>query len=427
MKTFLSIAWRNVLRNKKRSMITIFAIGFGLMAMIFMWGIYDGLTPLMIDNMTNTFMGHMEISTSEYVDKNQLEFAITDGAPLLEALTDVEGLAAFSPRLQVFGLLSYAENSRGGAIIGIDPEMEAQLGRIDDSIEEGGRFLSAPNELIIGSKLAENLGVGLGDEILIVTSNRFNNMSYLGPMPIVGLVNTGVPEFDSNTAFVDRKMLAEAVFIDSSVEYLNPEVEIVDPNQVMTSIAIKLERSDELPEIAASLGTIVPENKLLRTWKEIAPWVDQSIALREAFGYFLLGIVLIIVIAGILNTVLMSVMERTREFGIMRALGTKGRQIFLMVSMESIMLGVVGIVIGSVAGLLLNIIFNKVGLNIYGTIDQELMGQFYMLDPMVYPQINLDHFLSTCLIILISVVLISLYPARKASKMEPVNAIKTLG
>lgn len=429
MRIFLAIAWRNVMRNKKRSFITVFAIAFGLVAMIFMWSLFDGVYPMMVENMTSLFMGHMEVSRPEYVEKPLLENAVVDGRPILDVLAGSAEVEAYSPRLRVFGLATYGENSQGAAIIGIDPELEKKLGKIDDFVQKGGSFLEGEqkNGIVVGALLAKNLDVGMGDEILLVTSNRFNNLSYLGPLPIVGIIKSNVPDIDGSTAFVLRERLAEEVFVDSSVEYTNPDARVTDTSGVLTEVAVRIRQPEKIEEVKAELQKLLPQGVVLRTWREITPWIEQALEVDVAFGYIVLFIVLIIIVAGILNTVLMSVMERTREFGIMRALGTKSWQIFITVSLESVMLGLIGLVVGSLFGIVVTLIFSQVGLDVYGSIDKSLMAQFFIFESTIYPRLNLQHFLTTCLIIMAAVVLVSLYPARKAAKMEPVAAIKTLG
>ena len=429
MRIFMAIAWRNVMRNKKRSFITAFAIAVGLTALIFMWSLFDGVYPMLVDNMTSMFMGHLEISDPAYVEKPILDNAIVDGGPILAAVAANADVEAYSPRLTTFGLVSFGENSQGAAITGIDPELERKLGRIDELVEKGGTFFEGEDRggILIGVTLAKNVDAGLGDEILLVTSNRFNNLAYLGPLPIVGIVNSGIPEFDGSTVFIERQTLAREIFVDTSVVYTNPDAEITDTSGILTSVAVRVKDQDKLQQVRDELQSLMPANARVRTWSEINPWIEQALELDVAFGYIILAIVLIIVVAGILNTVLMSVMERTREFGIMRALGTKSWQIFTTVSLESIFLGILGLLIGAACGIGLTLIFSQVGLDIYGSFDKSLMGQFYILDTVLYPKLALDHLIITCVLIMAAVILVSFYPARKASKMEPVAAIKALG
>ncbi len=418
MRIFLAIAWRNVMRNKKRSFITIFAIAFGLIFLIFMWSIIDGVYPVMIDNMTGLFMGHMEVSTPEFVDRPALENAIRDGDPVIAAVRDHPNVEAYSPRMRLFGLLSYAENSQGGVVIGIDPELERELGRLDDDefiIE--GRFITSDDVrgAVIGATLAKNLDARLGERIFFLTQGPHQELAYTN-LNVIGILKSHVPEIDGSMVFVRRADLTDA--------------DVLDMPGAVTDVAIRLRDQNLLEETKAELQSALEghdEQKLVRTWKEIVPWIEQALAMDEAFFYFIVLIMFTVVVAGILNTVLMSVMERTREFGIMRALGTKGWQIATVVSLESVMLGVIGLVIGATCGIVLTLILGQTGLDLYSGIDESFMGEFYFFETRIYPLLNLDHFITTCIAVMVMIVLVSLYPARKAAKLEPVVAIKALG
>ena len=429
MGIFIAIAWRNVLRNPKRSLITIFGITVGLTALIFLWSLYEGLIPLMADNMTGLYMGHMQIASTQYIEKPLLENAVVDGGSIIEAVATQPGIEAYSPRLVSYGLVSYGDNSQGAAITGVDPELESRVGRLDDNVQEGGTFLKGDDRrgVVIGADIARNIDAGIGDEVLLVMANRFNSLSYIGPLPIVGIIKCNLPEIDSSTVFVDREMLAQELFIDTGVEYTNPDAEVHDVSGVFTTLALRVKDQRNLESIQVDLRSKVPDTVSVRTWGEIAPWFENMDKFRQAFSYIILFIVLLIVIAGILNTVLMSVMERTREFGIMRALGTKGWQISLTVSLESTFLGLIGIACGSILGAGLVLLFSQIGIDLYGKLGASMMAQFYVFDTVVYPALDLRLLINTCVIILIAVILVSLYPARKAAKMEPVSAIKALG
>lgn len=414
MLIFLSIAWRNVMRNKKRSFITAFAIAFGLAALILMWSLFDGVYPAMIDNMTSMFMGHMEIATPEYIERPALENAVEDGEPLIEAARTHPNVEAYSPRLRVFGLVSYGDNSVGAAIVGIEPELEKNFGRLaSDKYIVDGEFISDDDVkgAVIGATLAKNLDVRLNERILFLTQGRYREMAY-SLLEVKGIIKTNVPEMDASMLFVRRADLAGS--------------EVLDLPEGITDLAIRVKDQDLLDETQEELQQAVGGKIQVRTWKEIVPWIEQALELDIAFGYIVLAILFIIVVAGILNTVLMSVMERTREFGIMQALGTKGSQIGLVVSLEAIMLGLIGLIFGAIFGTAITLILSQTGIDLYGAMDESFVGQFYM-EPIIYPQLSLEHLTINCVIVMIMVILVSLYPARKAAGMQPVEAIKALG
>lgn len=412
MKVFFAIAWRNIMRNKKRSFITAFAIAFGLIALIFMWALIDGIYPAMIDNMTSMYMGHLEIARPEYVDKPKLEYAITDEEPVLRAIRENPDIDAWSPRLSIFGLLTYADNSQGVAVVGVDPEKEANFGQLVSFVKEG-HFLEDADVAgaVIGATLAKNLDVRLGEKVFFLSQGPRSELAYMN-FTVVGIMRSNVPELDGSLAFVRR------------ADLLSPDM--LDMPAGFTTVAVRMKSHDVMDSAAAALNAALPEGVRGRTWKEMVPWFEQAIEMDNAFGYLLVFIMMVVVVAGILNTVLMSVMERTREFGIMRALGTKKRQVFLMVTIEACTLGLIGLLSGLVIGVITVLIVGQTGINLYGSLDPEILGEFY-IDPVVYPMLHLEHLATTCIAVILMTVLVSLYPARRAARLAPITAIKTLG
>jgi putative ABC transport system permease protein len=423
MRIFLAIAWRNVLRNKKRSALSILAVVVGLVAMIMVWSLMDGVYPVLVGNLTS-FTGHFEITATEYVDKPLLENAVTDGSGIIEAVAADKVVTAYSPRLLCNGMISFGANSQGALIMGVDPELERRFSRLTEMLGKGGEWLRPGGEgVILGSILAKNLNVASGDEVLLVISDRSRQLAYIGPMAVVGLIDSGLTDIDRSAALVDRGVLAGAVFANGDAGGSLS----VDPKGVFSELLVKVKDPDLIEGAKKELQGMMPGGITVRSWKDVNPWVESTFKTKAGFTYIVFFIVLLIVIAGVLNTILMSVVERTREFGIMRSLGTKRWQIFATVVSESIMLGLVGIVIGTMVGVALVLYFGHVGIDVFGAFDKEMLGRFYIIDRVFYPRLDLEHFANTCMLMMLAVIIVSLYPARKASRLQPVEAIKTLG
>ncbi len=423
MRIFLAIAWRNVMRNKKRSMLTIVSISVGLVAMIMIWSMFDGMYPMLVSNLTS-FMGHIDITRPEYVDKPFLENAVTDGGGIIDTVAANPAVTAYSPRLVANGLVSFGSNSQGAVITGLDPDLESEFGRLTEIIGAGGRWLEPGDAgIVLGAVLAKNLDVGLGDEVLLVISDRSKQLAYIGPLAVKGLIKSGVPDIDRSTAYVERRMLAGSLFVDAG----SGEAAGIDRGGVFTNLLLRVKNPDMLESVEEELQGKMPAGVTVRTWKEVTPWVESSFNTKVGFAYIVFSIVLLIVMAGILNTVLMSVIERTREFGIMRSLGTKRWQIFSTVSLESALLGVVGIAAGLVVGIGLVTVLGYTGIDMFSAMDEDMLGQFYMIDRIFYPRLGLEHLATTCAMIMVAVFLVAIYPAGKAASLQPVEAIKSLG
>ena len=423
MRIFLSIAWRNVMRNKKRSLLTTVSITIGLVAMMMIWSMFDGMYPMLVSNLTS-FTGHIDITRPEHADKPFLEYAVTDGGGIIDTVAANPDVTAYSPRLVANGLISFGSNSQGALITGLDPELESKFGRLTELVGEGGEWLRPGDKgIVLGATMAKNLNVGQGDEVLLVISDRSKQLAYIGPLTVTGILKSGIPDIDRSTAFVDRRMLAARLFIDSG----SAESAGIKAEGVFTNLLLRVKNPDRLEAVEAELQGLMPAGVTVRTWKEVNPWVDSSFNTKVGFAYVVFFIVLLIVMAGILNTVLMSVIERTREFGIMRSLGTKRWQIFTTVSLESALLGVVGIVAGLVIGMGFVTFLGHTGIDMFSAMDEEMLGQFYMIDRVFYPRLGFEHLATTCAMIMVAVLLVAVYPASKAARLQPVEAIKSLG
>ena len=409
MKTFIIIAWRNILRNRRRSLITVFAIGFGLGAMIFVWGYIDGAHLQMKENFTGLLIGHIQIHAKGFEKTMAINRVIEDPTPIESILQGHPEIVAYSRRVRTFSLFSTTENSVGGMLIGIDPVNESKLSKIRNSVVSG-RFITAGDVrgIVLGNVLAENLRVTLGDKVVAMAQATDSTLG-AEAFRVKGIIRTGVEEIDKGVAFVHLQDVQRMCVLEGAI----------------TDFVIRVDSFDHLNGLARVLKTKVPTDDLeIMTWSEISPVLQQWMDFDEAFAYIFLLIVLIIIVAGILNTIMMSLLERTREFGVMIALGTKGYQLALMVGIESFLLGLMGMVVGVLIGLSAVGIFSYYGIPI-STKVKEAMASFFMSE-VIYPTIELEHVTSSSLVVVVSSILISLYPAWKVSKLRPVKALHSV-
>jgi putative ABC transport system permease protein len=406
MNSFLIIAWRNVLRNKGRSWITIFSIGFGLGAILFIWGFIDGAHLQLKENFTGLFMGHLQIHGLGFEKTMAVNRAIRDPLPL-QSVLEVHGeIKAFSQRVRSFAFFRTTQNSLGGLLVGIDPFQEVKVSKIARSIQKG-RFLR-PGErshIVLGYLLAENLQVKLGEEVLIMAQEDQGTVK-TATFQVIGLIKTGIEEMDRGLGLIS----------------LADSQKLLGLGRAITDVVVRVRDLSRLNDLVQSLKKELAHRDLeIMPWSELSPLLQQWIDFDEAFGYVFLLIVLVVVVAGILNTILMSLLERTREFGVMLALGTKGYQLAFMVGVESMLLGLMGLSIGITLGLCSVGIGSYAGIPL-GTKVKEAMASFFISD-VVYPVVEWNHILSNAFMVLVSCLLISLYPAWKVSRIKPVTAL----
>lgn len=408
MFTFIKIAWRNIIRNKKRSAITLSAVGFGLGALIFIWAFVDGAHQQMIENYTSLISGHIQIHAKGFHQKEQLETYITQPEEITSLLNTNPRLLAITHRIKATGLVSSSEHSAGVYILGIDPKREKGVSTINRKVKEGA-FLqeNSDKEILLGVRLAENLNVGL-DEKIVIMSQALDGSIAAGAFYVKGLLDTGTEEIDKGVVIITHKA-AEDLFV---------------MHGKTSEIVIRLKDVEEAQNVSVLIRQELnsPELEIL-PWQELSAILAQWIEFDNSFVYLIVLVVMIVVAVGILNTVLMSVIERTREFGILLALGTKRKQILAMVAWESLFLGVIGSLFGSILGILLSLYLGKTGIDL--SMFASALTSFYM-DPYIYPVLKIERITISIVLVLVTSVIVSLYPAWLAANLKPVQAIRSI-
>lgn len=404
MSILLSIALRNVTRNKYRSAITISAIGIGLACLIFIRAFVDGSHHQMIENYTGLLSGHIQIHSPGFKNNMALENSLKEPESIITSLKNVPQVIVYSLRIKQFVLASSAENSVGILLLGVEPNKEKQITKLHERIRQGN-YLSADTDVVIGKDLAKALKVNLNDKIVLV-GQGYDGSIASGAYRVCGILDTGAEELDKNLALIS----------------LNASQELFGLEGMASEIAIRTISAEHATNTTNLIKQkLNAQNNLeILSWKEISPMIVQWVEFDVAFVNIILFIVLIVVAAGILNTLLMGILERTREFGIMLALGTKRIQIIKMVTLESLILGICGTLIGLLFGILSSLYFSQKGIDL--TIFSTALNNYYT-GSIIYTKISFNYLFNYCFIVLIASLVISLYPAWRAANLKPVDAI----
>lgn len=407
MSTFLKIAWRNIIRNKKRSLITISAIGFGLGAIIFIWSFIEGAHEAMIRNYTALTTSQIEVSQKGFHQNPKIENYLENPEHIITQIKTYHPHVNTSQRIRAAGLISSSESSYGALVLGIDPANEKTISQLHKHVKHGD-FL-APDDhknIVIGHTLAGNLNITLDDKVVIM-SQAVDGSIAADAYYVKGLITSGVEEIDKGLAVIPIASAREIFVINGA-----------------TDIGIRSRNVKDAEHIARSLTDKLKNPALeILPWSHISPSLKQWIEFDNAFVYVILFIVMIIVAIGILNTVLMGVLERTREFGILMAVGTKPGQIIRMVSLESILLGLMGCAFGILIGFSISVYFEHAGINLSAF--TTALSSFYM-DTIIIPKFHLGFSLVATSATLLISCLVSIYPAWYASRLKPVEAIRTM-
>ena len=405
MTQVFKLAYRNLGRNKTRSLLSALAVGAGMALLLLMASVLEGEMRGALDNTIRLQSGHLQIRPASY-DEGKLslkwEDLIANPEQVVEKLKSLPQVTEATPRLIASTILTIREESKGVQILAIDPESAA-----NQPFREGmlsGEFLQRDDRegILVGNILAEKLQLEVGDRVnLLVTTSNGDVVEQL--FIIRGIYTTRTPGFDEGTVFMP---LAKAQTITAT------------ENHASTIFVLLQDR-----EQAEALEQALQSNTLqVLTWREQNQFVVQFEDYAGVFLIFLYLIVLGITATVVTNTLVMAVFERTREIGILAAIGMKGRGIMAQFLAEAALLATGGVIGGLVIGGALVAHFNVNGFYIG---NMGITGVLF--EDRIYAYLTLNNAITLALVTYIITLVASLYPARLAARMEPVEALHGVG
>ena len=407
MNIVLRLAWRNLWRQSRRTWLTIGAMVFSNALLVFMISIQFGMYDLMIDNTLQAFTGHMQVQAPGYKDDHKIRQVVPNVDRLADTLRQELELETVSARAAAFALASSEDRSYGLQIFGVDPIHEQLVSSIPGLVNQGN-FLRDNDaaEIVIGKVLAKNLRVGLGDELTLLGSGRDGSFA-AGVVKVTGIFDSGVPDMDRSIAEVPLGYFQDTFFMEGA----GHEIVITTPN--LAGIApILLEAENLLP---------ADSDLVVHDWVVLQPGLKQAIQADISSAFFMYGVLVVLVAFSVLNTQLMSVLERTHEFGIVMSLGLTPGRLGRLVILETLMMGAIGMVLGALLGGLITLWFGWKGFS-YPGMDQ--MAANFNLPDRFYPQATLLTLTIGPAVVFLGSVLSALYPALRLYWLHPVEAMR---
>jgi len=402
----LRLAWRNLWRHKRRTWLTASAMIFSNVLLVFMISLQFGSYEMMINNTLQSFSGHFQIQKEDYNDNPKLRLIIESIQPLATELRRTMPEARVAARAAAFALASSEQRSFGVQVIGVQPDFEPGVSTIPGLVNQGS-FLQDPNaaEIVIGAVMARNLKVGIGDEITLLGSGRDGSFA-AGVLTVIGIYESGLQEMDRS-------------FAEIPLGYFQEMFAMGDHGN---SIAVAVDSLDHVaPELIKAQQAINGHDGLLVLgWTELHPGLKQAIQADLSSAWFMYGVLIILVAFSVLNTQLMSVLERTREFGVITALGIKPRQLASLVMLETTLMALIGLSIGVFLGWLVALYFNTVGFSYPGM--EEVAARFNLPGKM-YPSVTVFSMMLGPLVVFLFCLLASIYPATRLYRLQPVDAM----
>jgi putative ABC transport system permease protein len=470
-----SIAWKNLWRNKKRSLVVIVAVTLGIISGMLLIGIMEGWTKQRLNDAIYNEVSHIQIHNSEYIKNEEIDLTVRHVDETIRIIDSLKELSGWVKRTKIVAMANTPWANTGVIIYGIDPEKERQVTEIYKKIvPDGGEYLNSqsPGDILISDKTAELLKLkqyivtdSIIDDLrknnfpetilkkletikdrrfrspkdfreilqneftkkelnkygLIITGKaldyRIRNKVQVtisdregnpiqGIFRVCGIYKTTNTGFDQATVFVNAGELAK----------------LYGGNEILThEIAILLKNIDDVDNVKEKLSRISGDNSV-RTWKELAPDAAMMNEYMILYYFMFIGIIMLALAFGIINTMLMAILERTKELGMLMAIGMNRKRIFTMIMMETIFLTIVGAVAGMISGWGIMAVLGKTGIHFTGWGEGfEAIG----FAAKVYPVITPQFFFFTTIMVVTTAIISSIWPARKALTLNPVEALRT--
>jgi putative ABC transport system permease protein len=403
------LAWRNIWRQKRRTWLTASAMIFSNILLVFMISLQFGSYDMMINNTLSMFSGQLQVQRDGYHDNQKMREVVSDIRVLANSIREQFPAANVAARANAYVLVSSEDRSFGTRVVGVEPAYEPGVSSIPGLLSEG-RYLDDANaaEIVIGKIMARNLKVKVGDELTFIGSGK--NGSFAAGVVIVAGI------FDSGSQDLDRSLA------EMPLAYFQENFEMGDSGHM---IVISRDELSAVADMIAPLeATIASQEGLVALdWERLNPGLKQAIQADMTSAWFMYGVLIILVAFSVLNTQLMSVLERTREFGVIMALGIKPRRLALLVLLETFLMASIGLLIGMLLGALVSGYFESVGFAYPGM--DEMAAKFNM-SPVMYPAVGPLSLMLGPSVVFVFCLLAAIYPALKLYGLRPVDAMRAV-
>ena len=405
----INLAFRNLRRHLRRTIITVTAIGLGTGLALFSIGLGDGGHQQMIENGVRIGQGHLTVQRDGFLESPSSSLHVEYPVPFLTVIRNSPFVESAYPRIRGEGILATAAGAEGVMFQGIDPSFPGEADIFRDSLSEG-EFVTGYDDarVVLGAKLAERLKLKLGKKLVLTTQDAAGEITST-LLRVQGIFRTGSGTIDGSICIIPLGYIQKALNMGKGV----------------TSIAVYLKNPFKQKEALAEIGSQLPQgSSRLYQWQVLQPDLRDYVVIDDAFGYMIYAIILLIVAIGVLNTVLMSVMERRREIGILTAVGMEGGHIMAMILVETVFITLIGIMLGLAIGLGVNWYFSTHGLDLSQWSPEEWSLAGTVIDPVLRSHLRPHRVFGLCFLVFLLTVTMGIYPAWKASRILPVEAME---
>jgi ABC-type lipoprotein release transport system permease subunit len=403
------LAWRNIWRQKRRTWLTALAMIFSNILLVFMISLQFGSYDMMINNTLGMFSGQVQVQKEGYRDSQKIRQVVDD---IIDLATSIRGefpQASVAARANAFVLVSSEDRSFGTQVVGVEPAHEPGVSTVPGLVTEG-RYLADQDaaEIVIGSVMARNLKVASGDELTFLGSGRDGSFA-AGVVTVVGIFESGSQDLDRSLAEMPLGYFQDVFAMGGSGHV----------------IALSVDDLGDVPALMVSLqATVAGQDSLaVLDWQTLTPGLKQAIQADFTSAWFMYGVLIILVAFSVLNTQLMSVLERTREFGVIMALGIKPRRLAVLVLLETFLMALLGLLIGVLLGTLVAAYFAEAGFAYPG---MDEMAQKFNMPAVMYPSLQPLGLILGPFVVFVFCLVAAIYPALKLYTLRPVEAMRAV-
>ncbi|MBS0000706.1 MAG: ABC transporter permease [Cyclobacteriaceae bacterium] len=405
MKSNLRLAWRNLWRNKRRTLITVASIFFGVLLATLMSSMQEGSYSSMINNIVKFYSGYIQVQHEDYWDTKTINNTFVPTDSLIDEITSVTEVTLITPRLESFALASSEEITRGCMVIGIDPEKEKEVMDIGKWVSDGVYLEQNDRGVLVGFDLAKYLELSVGDTLVLI-GQGYHGTTAAGVFPIRGILKFPSPELNKQSIYLELKTAQEFYSVDQQVTFM----------------VLMLEDQYDLKKAMRKLSNQIASPYAVMTWEDMHPELLQMVEADRAGALIMKAILYIIIAFGVLGTIMMLVMERKREMGVMVAIGMQRSKLSWILFFETIYIGLIGVIAGFTGSIPLIAYFyhNPIPLTGDAARTMEEMG----IEPLMYFSWLPSVFYNQVITVFIITALIALYPVITSYRLKVQLALK---
>ncbi len=405
MNTYIKLAWRNLWRNKKRTLIAASSVFFAVILALIMRSMQRGYYDYMIDASVRMYTGYIQIHGKDYWEKKSLEESMIVDEKQLQKLKKVSGINLIVPRFETFSLISYGNKTKVVQITGIDPQLENKLTDLRKKIIAGQYLTDSSKGIILAQGLAEILNVNVGDSVVIY-GQGYHGVTAAAQVPVTGIIKFTLPDLNKSFTYLS---INYAQWLFSAPERL-------------TSISIMIGNPKDIDDIKSEIQKIFTDNYEVMDWEELSPELVQSIQIDNAQGIIMLGILYVVIAFGIFGTIMMMTAERVKEFGILVSVGMKKWRLGLVTILETLFVSFLGVISGALISIPILLYFEANPIPLTGQYAEAILAWGFepILPFAVYPGMFFAQIWTVLAIALVS----ALYPILFIRKLKPVKALR---